>query len=82
MPANRLEDIAPMMRRKGRLQVGADADITVFNPDVIIDHADFKGLKFSEGVNYVLVNGKFVVKDGENVEGAYPGIPIIGKYRK
>lgn len=81
MPANRLEAISPMMRQKGRLQVGTDADITVFNPDTIIDRADFKGLKFSEGVEYVLVNGVLVVSKGENVEGAMPGEPIIGKYR-
>jgi len=82
MPANRLEDIAPMMRQKGRLQVGTDADITIFNPKTIIDKADFKGLKFSEGVAYVLINGVLVVKDGENVENVFPGKAIIGRYRK
>ena len=82
MPARRLEHIAPMMRQKGRLQVGADADITVFDPTTIIDKADFTGLKYSEGVNYVLVNGTFVVKEGANVIGAMPGKPILGKYRK
>ena len=37
LPAKRLENIAPMMRFKGRIQVGADADITIFNPNTIID---------------------------------------------
>ncbi len=82
MPAQRLEGIAPSMRLKGRLQVGADADITVFNPDTIIDKADFKGLQFSEGVEFVLVNGVFVVKNGENVEDAFPGRPVLGKFRR
>lgn len=82
MPAQRMEDIAPSMRLKGRLQVGADADITVFNPETIIDKADFKGLQFSEGVEFVLINGTFVVKNGENVEGAMPGRPVLGKYRR
>jgi formylmethanofuran dehydrogenase subunit A len=81
MPARRLESIAPMMRQKGRLQVGTDADITIFNPNTIIDRADFKGLQFSEGVEYVLVNGVLVVNKGENVEGANPGKPVIGRYR-
>lgn len=82
MPARRLECIAPMMSRKGRLQVGADADITVFNPRTIIDKATFKGLEYSEGVEFVLINGVLVVKDGEIVEGAYPGKAIVGKYRR
>ena len=82
MPAQRLEQIAPAMRNKGRLQVGADADITIFNPRTIIDKADFKGLKYSKGVEYVLVNGVFVVKNGKNVKDIFPGRPILGKYRK
>lgn len=82
MPAQRLESIAPMMRQKGRIQVGADADITIFDPEKIIDRADFTGLRFSEGIPYVLVNGKFVVKENENVQGVYPGKAIIGKFRK
>ncbi|MEL6252159.1 MAG: amidohydrolase family protein [Bacteroidota bacterium] len=81
MPAQRLEDVAPSMHLKGRMQVGADADITIFNPETIIDKADFKGLQYSEGVEYVLVNGVFVVKEGENVDGAFPGRAVVGKYR-
>lgn len=81
MPAQRMEGVSPAMRLKGRIQVGSDADITVFDPDKIIDKADFKGLQFSEGISYVLVNGVFVVKEGENVEGAYPGRAVVGKYK-
>ncbi|MDW3645609.1 MAG: amidohydrolase family protein [Bacteroidia bacterium] len=81
MPAQRLEEVAPSMHLKGRLQVGADADITIFDPETIIDKADFKGLQYSEGVTYVLVNGVFVVKEGKNVEGAFPGRAVVGKYR-
>ncbi len=81
MPARRLEGVAPAMRLKGRVQLGSDADITVFDPATIIDKADFKGLQYSEGVEYVLINGVFVVKEGKMVEGALPGKPILGKYR-
>ena len=81
MPARRLEGIAPAMRLKGRLQVGCDADITVFDPAIVIDKADFTGLRFSEGIPYVLVNGTFVVKEGKTVEGALPGRPVLGRYR-
>ena len=58
LPARRLEGIAPMMRFKGRIQLGADADITVFNPETVKDKATFEdGLAFSEGIEYVIVNG-------------------------
>jgi len=58
MPAQRLEKVSPQMSRKGRLQEGSDADITIFDPEHIIDTADFDGdLSYSEGVEFVLVNG-------------------------
>jgi dihydroorotase len=80
MPAQRLESIAPQMKRKGRIQIGSDADITIFAAGDIIDTADFQGgLTYSEGVQYVLVNGQFVVWDGELVEGARPGQAILGR---
>ena len=78
MPAQRLEPVSSMMYNKGRIKIGADADITVFDPETIIDRADFTGLRFSEGISYVLVNGVFVVKDGENVNDAFPGKAILG----
>jgi len=82
-PAQRLEGIAPVMRAKGRLQVGADADITVFDPNTIIDKATFEGgLKFSEGIPYVLVNGTFVVKGGKTIGNVFPGQPIYGKLKQ
>jgi N-acyl-D-aspartate/D-glutamate deacylase len=81
-PARRLDQIAPSMRLKGRLQVGSDADITVFDPEEVIDAATFEeGLKFSEGVRHVLVNGTFVVRNGETVSAVYPGRPVLGRYR-
>ena len=82
MPAQRLEDISPMMRNKGRLQIGADADITIFDPNTIIDKATFKGLEYSEGVKHVLINGVVVVENQQVIPKTYPGRAIIGKYRK
>lgn len=82
MPAQRLENIAPMMLQKGRLQVGIDADITIFNAETIIDKADFTGLQFSEGVEFVVINGVLIVENGELIENTFPGRAIVGKYRK
>jgi dihydroorotase len=83
LPAKRLEGIAPMMRFKGRIQIGADADITIFNPETVTDKATFeKGLAFSEGVEYVIVNGTFVLKNGTTVQGVMPGQPVYGKFKK
>jgi dihydroorotase len=82
LPAKRLEEISPMMKTKGRLQVGADADITVFNPTTITDKGTFEtGPAFSEGVEYVIVNGIFALKNGKTVANTFAGQPIYGKYK-
>jgi len=74
MPAQRLEKHAPVFHDKGRIRIGADADITVFDPDRIIDKATFEDpLEASQGVHFVFVNGVAVVKDGQLVDGVFPG---------
>ncbi|MEZ4903018.1 MAG: amidohydrolase family protein [Spirosomataceae bacterium] len=83
LPAKMLEKIAPTMRFKGRVQVGTDADITVFNPNTVIDKATFEeGLKFSEGIEYVMVNGSFVLKKGKTVNNIFPGQAVYGKFKQ
>jgi len=74
MPAQRLEKHAPVFRDKGRIRIGADADITVFDPDKVIDKATYEEpLQYSDGIHFVFVNGTLVVKDGKLVEGVFPG---------
>lgn len=69
MPADRLG-----LKTKGRLSVGADADITVFDPATVIDRATFdKPAQYSDGIPYVLVNGVPVVDAGQLKEDAMPG---------
>ena len=83
MPARRLEGMSSQMTRKGRIQAGADADIAVFDPATIIDTATFEDdLSYSRGVAHVMVNGQFVVRDGENVAGARPGQAVVGEGRE
>jgi dihydroorotase len=77
MPAERLEAVVPAMNRKGRVTVGADADLTIFNPATVLDRATFaEPAQASAGIPHVLVGGQFVVKDGELVDGVMPGQPI------
>ena len=74
MPAQRLESMYPQMRQKGRLKIGADADISVFDPARVIDKATFENAaQYSDGFSYVLVGGVFVVRDGKLQEGVAPG---------
>ena len=80
MPARRLEASVPAMRNKGRVKIGADADIVVFNPDKIIDKATFENAaQYSEGVEHVMVAGVFVLRDGNFVNGVYPGTGLRTK---
>jgi N-acyl-D-aspartate/D-glutamate deacylase len=74
MPAQRLEKRAPAFKDKGRIRIGADADITIFDPARVIDKATFdEPLQYSEGIPFVLVNGVVVARDGQLVEGVRPG---------
>jgi N-acyl-D-aspartate/D-glutamate deacylase len=76
MPAQRLQNRAPAFKDKGRIRVGADADITVFDPQRIIDKATFENpLQYSEGIQFVLVNGTPVLLNGQLVDGVFPGRP-------
>ena len=77
MPAQRLESMSSQMRQKGRLKVGADADISVFDPARVIDKATFENpAQYSEGFRYVLVEGTFVVRDGKLQDSVRPGQAI------
>ncbi|HEV1286619.1 MAG TPA: amidohydrolase family protein [Bryobacteraceae bacterium] len=80
MPARRLEASVPAMRNKGRIKIGADADIVVFNPDKIIDRATFENAaQYSEGIEHVMVAGAFVLRNGNFVNGVYPGTGLRTK---
>jgi N-acyl-D-aspartate/D-glutamate deacylase len=74
MPAQRLEKYAPVFKNKGRIRVGADADITIFDPTTVIDKATYEQpANYSAGIEYVLVNGVAVVEGGKLKAGAHPG---------
>jgi N-acyl-D-aspartate/D-glutamate deacylase len=74
LPARRLETMSPQMRQKGRVKLGADADLSVFDAGSVIDKSTFeKPARYSEGFRYVLVNGTFVVREGKLQSGLHPG---------
>ena len=81
-PAQRLERCAPAFQKKGRLQVGADADIIIFDASKVIDKATFKdAAQFSAGIQYTLVHGVPVVKNGVFQKNSFPGKAARGTIR-
>ncbi|HEY5775970.1 MAG TPA: D-aminoacylase [Xanthomonadales bacterium] len=68
MPAQRIG-----LGDRGRIQVGAMADIAVIDLDTVQDHASFENPhQYASGVQYVLVNGEMVLEDGK-MTGRRPG---------
>jgi N-acyl-D-glutamate deacylase len=77
LPAQVLEKSVPQMRNKGRLQVGKDADIVIFDPQTISDRATFTApAQTSAGISHVIVNGQAVITDGVMDVNAMPGQAI------
>jgi N-acyl-D-glutamate deacylase len=65
------------MKSKGRLKVGADADIVVFNLEKITDRATFvEPCQTSLGMEYVIVNGTPIIQAGELDTNVRPGNPV------
>jgi N-acyl-D-aspartate/D-glutamate deacylase len=66
---------------RGLLREGYWADLTLFDPDTVIDKATFTNPhQYSDGIEYVIVNGKVVLARGE-LTGAKPGRPVMGPAR-
>jgi N-acyl-D-aspartate/D-glutamate deacylase len=75
-PARRLERRTPAMAKKGRVSVGADADLTIFDPATVIDQATYEDASIpSAGIPYVVVGGQVVVDRGQLTK-ARPGRAI------
>lgn len=77
MPAQRLEHRVPSMKNKGRIRLGADADLVIFDAKQVSDKSTYdQPAQYAEGVRYVLVNGVLAVKDGQLQSETYPGRPV------
>ena len=72
-PANNLR-----LNKRGLLKMGYYADVVVFNPETIQDHATFENPhQYATGVLHVWVNGAQVLKDGDHT-GIFPGRVVKG----
>ena len=77
-PARRLEARVPAMANKGRIKVGADADIIVFDPARIKATPSVENpAALPSGMDYVIVNGVVVIDKGQH-SGAKPGKALRG----
>jgi N-acyl-D-aspartate/D-glutamate deacylase len=74
LPALTLEDMSPAMRRKGRLEIDADADIVAFDLTIVSDQATYTdSCRVSTGMRHVLVNGVPLIRDGRLDTTVLPG---------
>ena len=74
MPAQRLEHLAPLFERKGRVQEGADADLTVFDAERIEARASWSEPTLATaGITYLFVAGTAVIERGALNGAVTPG---------
>ena len=73
LPAQRLQ-----LRDRGLVRIGMAADLVAFDPSTVLDLSTYENpVQFPRGIQYVIVNGKMVVKD-EVLTGELPGQILLG----
>ncbi len=77
IPAQILEASTPQIRRKGRIKVGCDADLVIFDYRDLRDEAEFSAMnRPARGMRHVLVHGQRVISDGFLKPHVRPGRPV------
>ena len=78
LPANLVATASIQAKRKGRIQPGMDADIIVFELSKVEPRADYVNPRQpSVGMEHVMVNGQFIIRDGNLLKDSRPGEPIM-----
>ena len=82
-PARWLEKSSDIFKRKGRLQIGTDADLVLFDPEKIMPGAAYGDpYQPSVGIGWVIVGGEVIVANGQRIEGHYPGKRLLNRTDK
>ena len=77
LPANLIATASDAAKYKGRIQPGMDADIIIFELDKVKPKATYLNPRQpSQGMEHVMVNGKFVIQDGQLLKDSRPGRPL------
>ncbi|MDG1163741.1 MAG: amidohydrolase family protein [Porticoccaceae bacterium] len=74
-----MEQASPLFKKKGRIQLGADGDIVIFDPKTVTANAVYGDPYLQPtGIVHVLVAGEVVVQDSVRIEGISPGKKLLG----
>jgi len=83
LPAKRLEKEVPLLKKKGRIAKGMDADLVLFDYKTIIDQSTVEHPElYSTGIRYVLIGGQAALDEGKLNHRVRVGQPIKSEFKR